>query len=719
MTPRPAPTTTLAIALLAASATAPLRNVFDGWQWAIGVGGAALVAALLASAVETLRPRVPLAVITLTTAMGAGAWTLAVTLRGSFWRDPVSRRVWQDLADGVFGGWSALLDERLPPNDPQSAEIFVTVLVWTVATAAVHIAARNRTALGAIGGAATILAVSTAAALPRGLSPAVLGGAAGAVALFAIATITRAPDQGWRARRIAALAALIGSAGLVATGAGLAIGTRDSSPVDPRSSREVETLTIEVPDVLAEYGVRRSAEQTVLTIASETPPAGLRLRLQVYDDHDGERWLPATAFEELTEFPPVTAVPPGDVVDLEVQFDELDGPWIPLPDRVISVDAREVRWNAQTQTMITDRRPDGYRVSGTLVPRTDLEGVERARDDAAADRSRAPSGLPDPIRELAEEVTAEAADAVSAVDAITARLRTLGRDESTPPGNSFARLRDDLAAGEPTGAEQIASLHALMLRSVGIPSRLVVGYVADGPLVRSDDLHIWVEVAFADIGWVAFDPVPASLDTGRDATEDPVVSTTTQPSRPPLQARALPTELGPGQDPGEDAIDLGGRFGRRELALVTLLATGGLVLLLIAVRVARRALRNSGRRGHDVRVLGAWAEVVDRLRELGAPISRASTTGDVVELASSIDDTVAGHTATVAELATRALHAPEESSADDAARAWSELRHTEARIAEVRGRRSVPRRFLDPRVLRHRAPRPPASRRSGRRAEVS
>ena len=654
-----------------------------------------MVAAVLASAIETFRPRLPVAVITLTTAAGAGVWTLGITLRDSFWTDPTARGVWRDLRDGIFGGWGALLDERLPPNDPLRAEVFVTVLVWAVTAAAVHIAARNRTALAAI------------------------GGAAGAVALFAIATITRAPDQGWRPRRIVALVGMIAVAGLVATGAGLASGARDASPVDPRSRRDVETIVIEVPDVLAEYGVRRAEELTVLTIDSATPPAGLRLRLQVYDVHNGERWVPATDFEELAEFPDVAVTPPGDLVTFAVQFDELDGPWIPLPDRVVGIDARDVRWNEQTQTMIADDRPEGYRVSGTLVSNADLEGVETARDGVAADLGRAPTGLPDPIRELAQEVTADADDAVSAINAITARLRDLGRDESTPPGNSFARLRDDLDAGEPTGAEQIASLHALMLRSIGIPSRVVVGYVADGPLVGSDDLDVWVEVAFVDIGWVAFDPVPVSFEAAPESTQDPVVTTTTQPASAPLQARALPSELGPGQDPGEEAIDLGDRLGRREIALLVLAGVAMLLLLLIATRIARRALRASDRRGHDVMVLGAWAELVDRLRELGAPVTRVSTTGDVVELATDIDETVAGHAATVAELAAHALHAPEASTADDAATAWRELRHTEARIAEVRGPLRVPRRFVDPRVLRHRAPRPPASRDGGRRTGVS
>lgn len=60
-----------------------------------------------------------------------------------------------------------------------------------------------------------------------------------------------------------------------------------------------------------------------------------------------------------------------------------------------------------------------------------------------------------------------------------------------------------------------ASALALMVRSLGIPARLVSGYrggeyvAADQAyLVRSSMAHLWVEVLFNDLGWVRFDPSP-------------------------------------------------------------------------------------------------------------------------------------------------------------------------------------------------------------------
>ena len=61
--------------------------------------------------------------------------------------------------------------------------------------------------------------------------------------------------------------------------------------------------------------------------------------------------------------------------------------------------------------------------------------------------------------------------------------------------------------------EQIASSLAVMLRTLGIPTRLVTGYGPGerNPLtgyfeVRQSDAHAWVEVLYPGIGWVPYDP---------------------------------------------------------------------------------------------------------------------------------------------------------------------------------------------------------------------
>ena len=64
--------------------------------------------------------------------------------------------------------------------------------------------------------------------------------------------------------------------------------------------------------------------------------------------------------------------------------------------------------------------------------------------------------------------------------------------------------------------EYFAAAMAVMLRTQGIPSRLVNGFltgeyndVGENYIVRASDAHTWVEVYFPGVGWAEFDPTPA------------------------------------------------------------------------------------------------------------------------------------------------------------------------------------------------------------------
>lgn len=83
-----------------------------------------------------------------------------------------------------------------------------------------------------------------------------------------------------------------------------------------------------------------------------------------------------------------------------------------------------------------------------------------------------------------------------------------------PPG---ADSVDEFLFGNRVGfCEQISTSLAVMLRSLGIPTREAVGYVPGGydPItdlyqVHADDAHAWVQVWFPGYGWQSFDPTAA------------------------------------------------------------------------------------------------------------------------------------------------------------------------------------------------------------------
>lgn len=87
------------------------------------------------------------------------------------------------------------------------------------------------------------------------------------------------------------------------------------------------------------------------------------------------------------------------------------------------------------------------------------------------------------------------------------------------PGNDpLAHFLFETRAGH---CEYFASAMAIMLRTLGIPSREVNGFLpgeyndlGGDYIVRASDAHSWVEVYFPGLGWQVFDPTPAGSDSG-------------------------------------------------------------------------------------------------------------------------------------------------------------------------------------------------------------
>ncbi|HTF53034.1 MAG TPA: DUF3488 and transglutaminase-like domain-containing protein, partial [Pseudonocardia sp.] len=93
----------------------------------------------------------------------------------------------------------------------------------------------------------------------------------------------------------------------------------------------------------------------------------------------------------------------------------------------------------------------------------------------------------------------------------------------TRPGNSGDLLVDFLTRGKTGYCEQFASAMAVMLRTVGVPSRVAIGFsageqVGDYRSIGTSDAHAWVEAYFPGVGWLPFDPTP--LDDGRSEQPD-------------------------------------------------------------------------------------------------------------------------------------------------------------------------------------------------------
>ena len=91
-----------------------------------------------------------------------------------------------------------------------------------------------------------------------------------------------------------------------------------------------------------------------------------------------------------------------------------------------------------------------------------------------------------------------------------------------------------------------ASAEVLMLRSIGIPARLAVGFAQGEPnlqntfyTVREKDAHAWPEVYFPDFGWIEFEPTgnqePVNRPLEREDSAAPDLGSITPPELEALE----------------------------------------------------------------------------------------------------------------------------------------------------------------------------------------
>lgn len=134
---------------------------------------------------------------------------------------------------------------------------------------------------------------------------------------------------------------------------------------------------------------------------------------------------------------------------------------------------------------------------------------------------RLPPMLDPRIRQLAEKITAAATNPYDRAMDINIYLRdnfgyTLAAQKINPndPIGSF------LFKTRKGYCEYFASAMAIMLRTLGIPARLVNGFQTGSYnrygrdfVVRARDAHSWVEVYFPGYGWIPFDPTPPDPHT--------------------------------------------------------------------------------------------------------------------------------------------------------------------------------------------------------------
>jgi protein-glutamine gamma-glutamyltransferase len=126
--------------------------------------------------------------------------------------------------------------------------------------------------------------------------------------------------------------------------------------------------------------------------------------------------------------------------------------------------------------------------------------------------------IPELAREIAKNAQTPFDQAIRIQNYLRSRFAYTLNLAGKPGDDPLAHFLFETRAGH---CEYFASAMAIMLRTLGIPTREVNGFLpgeyndlGGDYIVRASDAHSWVEVYFPGIGWQVFDPTPASPDSG-------------------------------------------------------------------------------------------------------------------------------------------------------------------------------------------------------------
>ncbi len=370
-----------------------------------------------------------------------------------------------------------------------------------------------------------------------------------------------------------------------------------------------------------------SGSPTLLYTYATSDDSGQYLRLAALAVFDDRGFHMAA-----TDLVPLPLDPDGPVgvateeVSTSVTIGDFGSEYLPMPWIPAGADV-PANWRYDPRTMAVVAIGDNRKTASRRLKYTATSARLPAVDDllpTVAEPGRPtdveltlhlPDQISPAIRQLAERVTAgdvtAGQKALSLRDFLTSDAFTYSTIEGLQ-GSTLETL-DDFLLGSRTGyCEQFAGGLAVMARMVGIPSRVVVGFLpgtkVDGRWeVRAKNMHAWTELNFGDgIGWVPLDATPGSA-VGRPT---PSVSASPQTVEPTLEppttsATVTPTDAAPGPA-GQSGGDLvGGLLWVAGGLAGGLLVAFGPLLARRLVRWRRLAPRADQRRA----VEDAWAEV--------------------------------------------------------------------------------------------------------------
>lgn len=500
------------------------------------------------------------------------------------------------------------------------------------------------------------------------------------------------------------------------------------------------------PLVSLASNLSKASGAEMLTYTMQGDEAGTTyLRMSALDTFDGTEWKlsPKDVVKNPGTLPEIEGLAGrGGGAPFTTAFaigDRMNAAWLPMPYPATNA-SPPGQWNFErsTRTLTGDgsqtTRGLTYQVTSLdLRPTADeLQAAAPAPDSINERYLGLPSGLPQVVATTAATVTRGKSTAYDKAVALqTWFTRTGGFQYSTDiPGSTGSDAIATFLQNKKGFCVHYASTMAAMARTLGIPSRVALGFTpgtgagANTFRVTDQDYHAWPELYFQGAGWLRFEPTP-----GRGSAPDysaPVAAPTTVPSQRPTTAApstaAVPSASASSSCAARQQAD---GCGDQQKSTATIsheqswllswqvlgTAAGVLVLLVLLTTpmlwrswTRRRRLGTGGRRAPggagpagltDQEVLAAWDELVDSAWDLGIPPDDSRTPRAAVRRiaeAGELDEDATAAAGRVALATERVLYArggeaggtPAAPLAPDVQRARKGLRSSARRTGRAR-----------------------------------
>lgn len=500
-------------------------------------------------------------------------------------------------------------------------------------------------------------------------------------------------------------------------------------------SREVEQSRTEggVPDpflIAARWQVD-PAEQGRVLFAIATGPEILRNRptWATFASYNGISWVaPPTYGVAGDQIPPPELDATTETYEAGTRVTVgvgLPGQWVPVPqrvDQVLSPVATRADPEAGIIAAVSSPIDQAFDIRYSLAV-AEPDQVREAGPALSGDLDPAiaiPGPLGGPMASLAETVQAEAGDNTwKRLVALSELLRSPSLTAAPaqalavgPPDRSYEGLNNVLATGVGF-QEQYAAIWAVIARSWGIPTRLVIGFPLDDATapgvatVTSGQVSVWPEARLEGLGWVAFQPSPQDRDLGRPAVVKPLTPEEL-PAEPEPEPEPTATDgSGDGSQDG-NADQQGSNASEEQSTQVpwAIVIPAAVVLLgiawLVYVALRRRRIRAGLRSGTPrEQVLGAWTWARLMLAEAWIPLPMSYAPAADVDRPEDMPDAVADTVVALAHRSAPALYGPidpDEAMIDDA---WHASADVQRSVRTATGWRTVVRRLVVPLDVRN------------------